>query len=68
MIIVDGAVGSGKSTLADRLSKKLDKNFYEELANDETYSLLERFYKDQERWSFTLQIHLQTCKRRIWLK
>lgn len=50
-------MGSGKSTLAEKLSKNLGIKFYEELSNVDTYALLDKFYSDQKRWSFTLQIH-----------
>lgn len=57
ILIVDGVVGSGKSTLATKLSEKTGIKMYEELNNSDTYALLEKFYADQKRWSFTLQIH-----------
>lgn len=57
VILIDGVVGSGKSSLSEKLSKSLDLKMYEELANDDTISLLSEFYKDQKRWSFTLQVH-----------
>lgn len=57
VILIDGVVGSGKSTLACRISEKMKVKMFEELNNSDTYALLEKFYKDQERWSFTLQVH-----------
>jgi deoxyadenosine/deoxycytidine kinase len=57
VIVIDGIVGSGKSSLAAKISQKMDIRMFEELNNDDTYILLEKFYKDQQRWSFTLQIH-----------
>lgn len=57
VIIIDSVVGAGKTTLATKISQKLDIKFYEELNNTDTYILLDKFYKDQKRWSFTLQIH-----------
>ena len=57
VIVIDGVVGSGKSTLAQKISEKLNVKMFEELNNNDTYQLLEKFYKDKQRWSFTLQIH-----------
>lgn len=57
VIIVDGVVGAGKSTLAEKLSQELNIPIYYELQNQTTLNLLEEFYKDKKRWSFTLQIH-----------
>lgn len=57
MIVIDGVVGAGKSTLAQKISEKLGIPIYEELRNETTMNLLEEFYKDKKRWSFTLQIH-----------
>jgi deoxyadenosine/deoxycytidine kinase len=57
VIIVDGVVGAGKSTLSEKISKGLDIPVYYELNNPTTTKLLESFYKDKSRWSFTLQIH-----------
>jgi deoxyadenosine/deoxycytidine kinase len=57
VIVIDGVVGAGKSTLAKKLSEKLNIPIYFELQNQTTLNLLEEFYKDKKRWSFTLQIH-----------
>lgn len=57
VILVDGTVGVGKSTLAKKIGEKMNVKVFEELANQDTITLLERFYPDQKRWSFTLQIH-----------
>jgi deoxyadenosine/deoxycytidine kinase len=57
IIVIDGVVGAGKSTLAEKLSNKLGIPVYFELQNQTTMNLLEEFYKDKERWSFTLQVH-----------
>lgn len=57
VIVIDGVVGAGKSTLAQKLSEKLNIPIYFELQNQTTLNLLEEFYKDKKRWSFTLQIH-----------
>jgi len=57
VIIIDGTVGCGKTTIARLLHKNLELKLYEELGNPDTISLLDEFYRDQKRWSFTLQIH-----------
>lgn len=57
VIIVDGVVGAGKSTLAEKLSNKLNIPVHFELQSQVTMDLLEEFYKDKKRWSFTLQVH-----------
>jgi len=56
-IVVEGTVGCGKTTLAKFLSEKLKIKLYEELLSVDTNTLLEKFYKDQGRWSFALQVH-----------
>lgn len=57
MIIIDGVVGCGKTTLAMKLGEKMNIPVYEELQRDDTMILLDKFYSDKKRWSFTLQIH-----------
>jgi len=57
VVLIDSVVGAGKTSLSTKLSKTLNLKMYEELANDDTISLLSEFYKDQKRWSFTLQVH-----------
>ncbi len=56
-LVVEGTVGSGKTTLGKFLSEYLNIKLYEELSNDDTTILLDKFYADQERWSFALQVH-----------
>ena len=57
VICIDGVVGSGKTTLAALLEKKLNLKLYNELANQDTEILLDKFYRDRHRWAFTMQIH-----------
>jgi len=57
VIIVDGVVGAGKTTLGRMLEEELNLELYEELNDMDTLKLLDRFYADKERWSFTLQVH-----------
>lgn len=56
-IVVEGTVGCGKSTLGKFLSEYINIKLYEELSNDDSIVLLDKFYDNQERWSFALQVH-----------
>lgn len=54
MIVVDGVVGAGKSTLANILVKEWGFTLFEEpVANN---PILEKFYHDRKRYSFSLQV------------
>lgn len=63
LISIDGGVGSGKSTLLDQLRREYPEwHFIDEpldtwtaLKNEDGESLLEVFYKDKQRWSYTFQ-------------
>jgi deoxyadenosine/deoxycytidine kinase len=64
LISIEGNIGAGKSTLLRALRAKsdLDWCFIDEpvdtwtsLKNDDDVSLLELFYGDQRRWSYTFQ-------------
>ena len=57
VILIDGVVGVGKTTLGRILSKELNLKLYEELSDIDTTILLDKFYADKKRWSFTLQVH-----------
>ncbi len=57
MIIIEGQIGVGKTTAGELLEREFDIRLYRELQHSETHSLLNRFYADQPRWAFTLQIH-----------
>lgn len=57
VIIVEGQIGVGKTTMGELLEKDVGITLYRELQRPETLSLLDRFYADQKRWAFTLQIH-----------
>jgi len=56
-LIIEGTVGCGKTTLGLFLSESLNTKLHEELTSGDTRILLDKFYNDQERWSFALQIH-----------
>lgn len=63
MYVYIGNIGAGKSYLLSKLRKAhpewcfIDEpvEFWESLKNNENESLLEVFYKDQRRWSYTFQ-------------
>ena len=57
MIAIEGTVGCGKTTLGKFLSEYTNIKLYEELSNSDTTILLDKFYANQERWSFALQVH-----------
>lgn len=57
MIIIEGQIGVGKTTMGELLEDRLGVRLYRELQHPSTLSLLDRFYADQARWAFTLQIH-----------
>lgn len=57
VILIDGVVGVGKTTLGRMLAHELDVKLYEELSDIDTGALLDKFYADKKRWSFTMQIH-----------
>lgn len=54
MIVVDAVVGAGKTTLMEILAKKRGLTTFEEPVVDNP--LLDKFYHDRERYSFSLQI------------
>jgi deoxycitidine kinase len=69
LISIDGNIGSGKTTLFNLLQKKLvlekfkNKVYLEEpvsdwlnLKNNSNNNILELFYKDKIKWSFSFQI------------
>lgn len=57
MIIIEGQIGVGKTTMGEILESEMGVTLYRELQHPETHALLDRFYADQARWAFTLQIH-----------
>lgn len=54
IVCIEGNIGAGKSTALNELKKKGFYIFQEDL--DDWGILLDRFYKDGKRWSFTLQV------------
>jgi deoxyadenosine/deoxycytidine kinase len=63
IISIDGNIGSGKSTMQERLRKKFPNfHFIDEpvdtwtrFVDENGESLLQVFYKDRKRWSYTFQ-------------
>jgi deoxyadenosine/deoxycytidine kinase len=63
IISIDGNIGAGKSTFLNQLKKQFPKFHYVDepvdtwtkFVNEEGESLLEVFYKDRKRWSYTFQ-------------
>lgn len=63
IISIDGNIGAGKSTFLNQLKKNFPNwHFVDEpvdtwtkFVNEEGESLLEVFYKDRKRWSYTFQ-------------
>lgn len=63
MIIIEGAIGAGKTELVRILSEKMNtKAYYEPVGNN---PILPRFYEDQKRWSFPLQIYFLNKRFRM---
>lgn len=54
IICIDGVVGAGKSTLGDILAKDLGITLFEEPVLNNP--ILDKFYYDKKRYSFSLQI------------
>ncbi len=57
VIIIEGQIGVGKTTMGEMIEQELRITLYRELQHSETHALLDKFYADQRRWAFTLQIH-----------
>lgn len=57
MVIIDGQIGVGKTTLAEKIKAALQIPIFYELSTPVTQTILDKFYKDQARWSFTSQVH-----------
>lgn len=53
-LVVEGNIGAGKSTLAKLIHKQFDTRLVLESFEDNPF--LPRFYKDKERYAFTLEL------------
>ena len=67
ILSIEGNIGSGKSTIIDYLKEryKNDKEFiflpepvdeWETIKDEENITILQKFYNDQKKYSFTFQI------------
>jgi deoxyadenosine/deoxycytidine kinase len=57
-ISICGNIGSGKSTIINRLQKSnICANIQQEPI-DEMKPLLEKFYKNMDKWCFTIQMYV----------
>ncbi len=56
LIWVEGIIGAGKTTFSREIAKRLRLRLIEEPVDDNPY--LERFYKDQKKWAFGMQMFL----------
>ena len=78
VISIDGNIGSGKSTLISEMKKQLKDNkdiiFLQEpvndwisLTDDKNDNILNKFYKDKDRWSYIFQNFAFITRARIML-
>jgi len=70
MILFEGNIAAGKSTVGRRLAESGLFDFIEEPVGswqkDFAANLLELFYKDPKRWSFTFQLAAFTTRAKTW--
>ncbi len=62
-IVIDGMTGVGKSTLVKMVSEKFLLEPYEEIFLDEN-KLLHKFFRDREKWAFSMQVNFLTNRFR----
>lgn len=68
--VVEGLIGAGKTTFAEELGAMLGGEtliFGEPDEKDEANPYLADYYKDPDRWAFTMQIHLLQARHKIHL-
>jgi len=53
-VVIEGNIGAGKTTLASRIADQFNANLILERYADNPF--LPKFYKDQEKYSFTLEM------------
>jgi deoxyadenosine/deoxycytidine kinase len=63
VICIDGVVGAGKTTLGEILAQDLGLVFFREPVDNNP--LLSKFYHDQERYSFPMQIYFLNKRFRM---
>ncbi|MEK4947880.1 deoxynucleoside kinase [Carnobacterium sp. FSL W8-0810] len=62
VIVLAGMIGAGKSTYTKFISEALGSEAFYESVDDNR--ILEKFYKDPERWAFSLQIYFLNTRFR----
>lgn len=70
-VIIEGCIGVGKSHFARELSECLGKNtlYFDEPTNENSCNpYLELYYKDPQRWAYTMQTHLLQKRLRAHLE
>jgi deoxyadenosine/deoxycytidine kinase len=70
VVVVEGLIGSGKSTLTEELGKELGKTtliLKEPDDKNNANPYLPDYYKDPNRWSLIMQIHLLSMRYRMHL-
>ena len=70
MILLEGNIAAGKSTLGRSIAEDNRMAFIEEPVsswqNDFEENLLDMFYKDSKRWSFTFQLAAFVTRAKTW--
>ena len=71
IIAVEGNLGAGKSTYLSFLKTmfpdiEIIKEPVDEWQNIRGHNLLELYYKDSKRWSFTFQTYAMISRMRLW--
>ncbi len=71
VVIVEGLIGAGKSSLTKELGAALGRNtltLMEPDEQDNANPYLASFYENQERWAFTMQVHLLQARYMMHLQ
>jgi len=71
VVIVEGLIGAGKSSLSKELGEALGEGtltLMEPDEKDNANPYLASFYENQERWAFTMQVHLLQARYMMHLQ